>query len=78
MRPAIVSGIVTVDAPVSYWPIVFISLVAVPEVFVKTRPSSLLCCKVANLYSYLLMTKPDSRTDQVPGYSNYLDSEGET
>lgn len=35
MCPAIISGIVTGDAPVSYWPIVFLSLVAVPEVFAK-------------------------------------------
>ena len=34
MSPAIVSGIVTGDAPVSYWPIFFfLSLVTVPEVF---------------------------------------------
>ena len=35
MRPAIVSGIVTGDAPVSYWPIFPLSLVTVPEVFAK-------------------------------------------
>ena len=33
MSPAIVSGIVTGDAPVSYWPFFFLSLVTVPEVF---------------------------------------------
>ena len=34
MLPAIDSGIVTWDAPVSYWPI-FPSLVSVPGVFAK-------------------------------------------
>ena len=33
MRPAIVSGIVTWDLPVSYWPIFSLFLVTVPEVF---------------------------------------------
>ena len=31
MRPAMVPGIVTKDAPVSYWPIFFLSLVTDPE-----------------------------------------------
>ena len=36
MRYAIVSGIVTGDAPVSYWPLFFsLSLVTVPEVFAE-------------------------------------------
>ena len=35
MRPAIVSGIVTGNAPVSHWPIFFPSVVRVPEVFSK-------------------------------------------
>ena len=38
VRPAVVSGIVTGDAPVSYWPTVFpLSLVTVPEVFAKAN-----------------------------------------
>ena len=44
MCPAIVSGIVTGDAPVSYRPIVSLSLVTVPEV----KPSFLLVFKVTN------------------------------
>ena len=37
---AIVSGIVTGDAPVCYWPVFFRSLRTVPQVFAKlTRPS---------------------------------------
>ena len=52
MRPAIVSGIVTGDAPLSYWLICPLSLLTVPEVFAKlTRPSFLLVSKVANFYS---------------------------
>ena len=36
MRPAIVPGIVTGDAPLSYWPNFFpLSLVTIPEVFAK-------------------------------------------
>ena len=35
MRPAIVSGIVSGDAPVSYWPFFPLSLVTIPEVFKK-------------------------------------------
>ena len=35
MRPTIISGIVTGDAPVSYWPIFPMPLVAVPEVFAE-------------------------------------------
>ena len=38
MRPAIVSGIVTGDVSVSYWPIFFFpSLATVPEIFVKVN-----------------------------------------
>ena len=37
MCPAIVSGIVTGDVPVSYWPILSLSLVTVPEVFTKVN-----------------------------------------
>ena len=38
MRPAIDSGIVTVDAPVvSYWPIFSLSPETVPEVFAKVN-----------------------------------------
>ena len=33
MSPAVASGIVSEDASVSYWPIFFLSLVTVPEVF---------------------------------------------
>ena len=37
---AIVSGIVTGDAPVCYWSVFFLSLLTVPQVFAKlTRPS---------------------------------------
>ena len=49
MRPAIVSGIVIEDAPVSYWLIFSLSLVTVPEVFAKAiRPSFFLVSKVVN------------------------------
>ena len=38
MRPAIVSGNVTGNAPVSYWPVVFsLFLVTIPEVFAKVN-----------------------------------------
>ena len=37
MRLAIVSGIVTGDAPVSYWSISPLPLVTVPEVFAKVN-----------------------------------------
>ena len=37
MRPAIDSGIVTDDAPVSYWPIFSQSLETGPEVFAKVN-----------------------------------------
>ena len=49
MRPAIVSGIVTGDAPVSYWPIFLPSLVTVPEVFAKVNSTQFpLVSKLAN------------------------------
>ena len=35
MLPAVASGIVTGDAPVSYWPIFSLSLVTLREVFAK-------------------------------------------
>ena len=37
MHSAIGSGIATGDAPVSYWPIVFLTQVTVPEVFAKVN-----------------------------------------
>ena len=37
MRPAMVPGIVTGDAPVSYWPIFFLSLVTDPEVIARVN-----------------------------------------
>ena len=37
MRPAIVSGIVTGDAPVSYWLVFSLSPVIVPEVFANVN-----------------------------------------
>ena len=37
MCPAIVSGMVTGDAPVSYWPISSLPLVTVPEVSAKVK-----------------------------------------
>ena len=43
MRLAIVSGMVTGEAPVSYWPIFSLSLVTVPKALRKlSRPSFLL------------------------------------
>ena len=39
MRSAIVSRIVTKDVPLSYWPILSLSLVTVPEVFAKVNSS---------------------------------------
>ena len=48
MGPAIVSGIVTWDALISYWPIFSLSLISVPEVFAKTNSSQFpLVSKVA-------------------------------
>ena len=37
IRPAIVCGIPTADAPVSYWSIFPLSLVTVPDVFAKVN-----------------------------------------
>ena len=37
MCPAMVSGIVTDDAPVSYWPIFPMFLVTVPDAFAKVN-----------------------------------------
>ena len=39
VRPAVVSGIVTGDASVSYWPTIFLplALVTVPEIFAKAN-----------------------------------------
>ena len=51
MRRAILSGFVTGDAAVSYWPIFSLSPVTVPEVFAKVNsvePVSLLVSKEAN------------------------------
>ena len=42
MGPAIVSGIVTWDPLISYWPIFSLSLVTVPEVFAKANSSQFL------------------------------------
>ena len=54
MSPAIVSGIVTGDAPVSYWPIFFLSLVTVPEVFARVNSAQFhLVSKVANVSLFL-------------------------
>ena len=48
MGPAIVSGIVTWDPLISYWPIFSLSLVTVPEVFAKANsPQFPLLSKVA-------------------------------
>ena len=41
MRLAIVSGMVTGDVPVSYWPVFSLSLVTVPEVFAKVNSPQL-------------------------------------
>ena len=44
MRPTIVSGIVTRDALVSYWPIFSLSLLTVPEVFMKVKSAKFSSC----------------------------------
>ena len=44
MCPAIASGIATGDAPVSYWPIFSLSLVTVPEVFMKVKSAKFSSC----------------------------------
>ena len=44
MRPAIVSGNVIGDAPVSYRPIFFLSLVTVPEVFMEVKSAKFSSC----------------------------------
>ena len=41
MRAAIVPGMVTRDAPVSYWPFFSLSLVTVPEVFAKVNSAQI-------------------------------------
>ena len=46
MRPAIVSGIVIEDAPVSYSPIFSQSLVTVPEVFMNVKSAKFLFLKL--------------------------------
>ena len=45
MRAAVVSGIVTGDMPVSYWPIFLfaLALVTVPEVFAKVNSTQFSC-----------------------------------
>ena len=49
MSVAIVSGILTGDVPVSYWPVFPLSLVTVPKVFAKVNSARfLLVSKVAN------------------------------
>ena len=42
MRSAIVSGIVTGDAPVSNWPIISLSLATIPEVFAEVSSAQFL------------------------------------
>ena len=44
MRLAIVSGIVTGNAPVSYWPFFSLSLVIIPEVFAKVNSTQFPPC----------------------------------
>ena len=44
MRPAVVSGIVTGGASVSYWPIFSLFLVTVPEVFAKVNSAQFRSC----------------------------------
>ena len=44
MRPAIVSGIVIGDTPVSYWPIFSLSLVTVLKVFMKVKSAKFSSC----------------------------------
>ena len=41
MRPAIVSGIVSWDSPISYWPMFPLALVTVPGVFAKVNPTQI-------------------------------------
>ena len=57
MRPAIVSGIVPDNALVSYWSIFSLSLLTVPEVFVKVNsaqsPSCFLSGELAMLRLYV-------------------------
>ena len=49
MRFAMVSGIVTKDAPLSYWPIFSPSLITFPKVFAKVNSAQFsLHSKVAN------------------------------
>ena len=49
MLPAIILSTVTGDALVSYWPIFFLSLVTIPEVFAKVNSAQFpLVSKVAN------------------------------
>ena len=55
MLPAVVCGIVTGDAPVSYWPNIFPSLVTYPEVFAKVNPTQFPVFTVVNFLRMCFM-----------------------
>ena len=56
MRPAVLSGIFTEHAPVSYWPIFSPPLVTVPEVFAKVNSTQFfLASKVAEFAVYKVL-----------------------
>ena len=63
MRAASVSGIVTRDVPVSYWPIFFffaLALVTVPEVFAKVNST-----QFSSFINGQLLDKDHSRVRQI-------------
>ena len=62
MRATSVSGIVTRDVPVSYWPIVFfaLALVTVPEVFAKVNSA-----QFSSFINGQLLDRDHSRVRQI-------------
>ena len=60
MRPTSVSGIVTRDVPVSYWPIFFFALALVTEVFSKVNSA-----QFSSFINGQLLDRDHSRVRQI-------------
>ena len=60
MRPTSVSGIVTRDVPVSYWPIFFFALALVTEVFAKVNSA-----QFSSFINGQLLDRDHSRVRQI-------------
>ena len=60
MRPTSVSGIVTRDVPVSYWPIFFLALALVTEVFSKVNSA-----QFSSFINGQLLDRDHSRVRQI-------------